>query len=142
MPDFYGKEPTVPDLTETLPEGSDLAGTELKTQELIGEKEIKEAAQTLTDYKAGKGALESRIVKDEQWWKLRHWDILRYQSSEKVPEPEPTSAWLFNAILNKHADAMDNYPLPVKKIILNKNKKRTTTKQKVKKNESKRTKET
>ena len=113
MPDFYGKEPTVPDLTETLPEGSDLAGTELKTQELIGEKEIKEAAQTLTDYKAGKGALESRIVKDEQWWKLRHWDILRYQSNEKVPEPEPTSAWLFNAILNKHADAMDNYPLPV-----------------------------
>lgn len=36
----------------------------------------------------------------------------------------------------------DNYPLPVKKIILNKNKKRTTTKQKVKKNGSKRTKET
>ena len=27
--------------------------------------------------------------------------------------PEPSSAWLFNAILNKHADAMDNYPEPV-----------------------------
>ena len=24
-----------------------------------------------------------------------------------------SSAWLFNAILNKHADAMDNYPEPV-----------------------------
>lgn len=113
MPDFYGKEPTVPDYIETLPEGAELAGKELKPQELIGEKEIKEAAQTLSDYKAGKGALESRVVKDEQWWKLRHWDILRHQSPDKILEPEPTSAWLFNAILNKHADAMDNYPLPV-----------------------------
>ena len=33
----------------------------------------------------------------------------------------------------------DSYPLPVKKIMLKKNKKRTTTKQKGKKNESKRT---
>lgn len=113
MPDFYGKEPTVPDYIETLPEGAELAGKELKPQELIGEKEIKEAAQTLSDYKAGKGALESRVVKDEQWWKLRHWDILRHQSPDKILEPEPTSAWLFNAILNKHADAMDNCPLPV-----------------------------
>lgn len=111
MPDFYGNEPTVPSLSETLPEGANLS--DLRPQTLIGEKEIKEAAQKLSDYKAGKGALESRVVKDEQWWKLRHWDILRHQSPAKITEPEPTSAWLFNAILNKHADAMDNYPLPV-----------------------------
>ena len=28
-------------------------------------------------------------------------------------DPEPASAWLFNSIANKHADAMDNYPEPV-----------------------------
>ena len=27
-------------------------------------------------------------------------------------DPRPTSAWLFNSINNKHADAMDNYPEP------------------------------
>ena len=27
-------------------------------------------------------------------------------------EIQPTSAWLFNCIANKHADAMDNYPEP------------------------------
>ena len=26
--------------------------------------------------------------------------------------PEPTSAWMFNSIANKHADIMDNYPEP------------------------------
>ena len=30
-----------------------------------------------------------------------------------APQPEPSSAWLFNSILNKHADAMDNYPEPI-----------------------------
>lgn len=28
-------------------------------------------------------------------------------------EIRPASAWLFNTLLNKHADAMDNYPEPV-----------------------------
>ncbi|MEG1776793.1 MAG: hypothetical protein RR367_09800, partial [Clostridia bacterium] len=27
-------------------------------------------------------------------------------------DPEPASAWLLNSIANKHADALDNYPLP------------------------------
>ncbi|MHB1316201.1 MAG: portal protein [Christensenellales bacterium] len=31
----------------------------------------------------------------------------------KTPgEVQPVSAWLFNSIANKHADAMDNYPMP------------------------------
>lgn len=84
-------------------------------QHVIGQKEIEEAAKTLTDYKNGKSNLETRIVDDELWWELRHWEAIGRQKKEK-PEPESpksTSAWLFNAILNKHADAMDNYPEPV-----------------------------
>lgn len=80
----------------------------------IGEKEIAKAADTLRRYKEGKANLENRIVEDEQWWKLRHWEALRPGERKKADgAPEPSSAWLFNAILNKHADAMDNYPLPV-----------------------------
>ncbi len=80
----------------------------------IGKEEIKKAAEILTKYKQGKANLESRIVEDELWWELRHWEVIR--NKKKRPDergPEPTSAWLFNSILNKHADAMDNFPEPV-----------------------------
>ena len=82
----------------------------------IGKEEVRKAAQILKDYKAGKANLEARIVEDELWYELRHWEVLRRSGKNKnVVAPEPTSAWLFNAILNKHADAMDNYPEPVVK---------------------------
>lgn len=77
----------------------------------IGEKEVKRAAETLRRYKEGKANLEKRVVEDELWWELRHWEVIR--NRKKDAGPEPSSAWLFNSILNKHADAMDNYPEPV-----------------------------
>lgn len=44
---------------------------------------------------------------------MRHWEYMRKKYNEKNPDnPEPASAWLFNSIINKHADAMDNYPQP------------------------------
>ncbi len=79
----------------------------------IGRKEIARAAETLTRYKQGKSSLEQRIVEDELWWELRHWEVIRRGKRPEERGPEPSSAWLFNAILNKHADAMDNYPEPV-----------------------------
>lgn len=93
------------------PAAEDAAGEIWAHQTVIGEKEIKLAAETLEKYKSGKGFLESRVVDDELWWELRHWEAIR--KSKEPTGPEPTSAWLFNAILNKHADAMDNIPLPV-----------------------------
>jgi hypothetical protein len=57
--------------------------------------------------------LENRVVEDELWWELRHWEALRRKRDGLDKRPEPASAWLFNAITNKHADAMDNYPEPV-----------------------------
>lgn len=77
----------------------------------IGKKELDEAVATLTKYKQGKQNLEERIVQDELWWELRHWEIIRRQKGQG--EVAPTSAWLFNTIVSKHADAMDNYPEPV-----------------------------
>lgn len=77
----------------------------------IGKQDIIEAAEILSKYKRGKENLEKRIIEDEEWYKLRHWEVIRREKGERGPEP--ASAWLFNAILNKHADAMDNYPEPV-----------------------------
>ena len=71
---------------------------------------IKKAIETLKKYKDGKAKLEERIVEEERWWKLRHWDVIK--EGNTGDRPEPTSAWLFNSIINKHADAMDNFPEP------------------------------
>lgn len=82
-------------------------------QKLIGSEEIKKATEILTKYKDGKANLEKRIVDDELWWELRHWEAIGGRQPDVQTSPKPTSAWLFNSILNKHADAMDNYPEPV-----------------------------
>lgn len=76
---------------------------EREAQERIGTREIAEALTVLQKYKSGKAALEARIIDGEQWWKLR-----RNMKSET-----PHSAWLFNSIMGKHADFMDNYPAAV-----------------------------
>lgn len=96
------------------PEMAAMLLTQPETEKRIGEKEIAKAAQVLMKYKSGKANLESRIVEDELWWELRHWEVVRKKGGKKpMPQVEPSSAWLFNSILNKHADAMDNYPEPV-----------------------------
>lgn len=77
--------------------------------QVIGREQIQEAQLTLQKYKEGKHNLEQRIVDNEQWFKLRHWECMRKSETNQV---EPSSGWLFNAIANKHADAMDNYPSP------------------------------
>ena len=91
---------------------------------MITDKDVERGIDLLTKYKDGKSNLESRIVNDELWWELRHWEGIGQSKAKRVdrsgkevkstpPQPKPTSAWLFNTIQNKHADAMDNYPEPV-----------------------------
>ena len=77
--------------------------------QVIGREQVQAAQQTLQRYKEGKSNLERRIVENEQWFKLRHWECMRKEQTNQV---EPSSGWLFNAIANKHADAMDNFPSP------------------------------
>ena len=77
----------------------------------IDKKAIEKAAETLKDYKDGKKNFEDRIVEEEKWWKLRHWDVIN-EGESNTDRPQPASAWLFNSITAKHADMMDNYPEP------------------------------
>lgn len=88
--------------------GADIKDGMLALAEVIGEKEVAEANLTMQKYKQGKANLERRIIDNEQWYKLRHWECMRNKSEEI----QPTSAWLFNCIANKHADAMDSFPSP------------------------------
>ena len=74
----------------------------------IGRDQIQKAEQIRQKYKDGKKSLEQRIIENERWYKLRHWECMQ----DKKKDVQPTSAWLFNCIANKHADAMDNFPSP------------------------------
>lgn len=71
----------------------------------ITSEEIEKSLETLKKYKEGKTNLEARIIDNEQWFKMRHWEQMRKSSGDEF-----ASGWLFNSIANKHADAMDNYP--------------------------------
>ena len=83
-----------------------------KADAIIGPKQIRDAAETLRKYKEGKANYDATIIENERWYKLRHWEYIDKKGS-KQKRTEPTSGWLFNTIMNKHADAMDNYPDPV-----------------------------
>ena len=76
---------------------------------VIGREQVLSAMQILQKYKSCKANLEKRIIENEQWFKLRHWECMRRGKASQV---EPASGWLFNCIAGKHADAMDNYPAP------------------------------
>jgi len=79
----------------------------------IGEQEIRQAQQILKQYRRGKAHLEQRIIDNEQFWKLRHWEQMAKNGEGGNPDdPQPASGWLVNCILSKHADAMDCYPQP------------------------------
>ena len=76
----------------------------------IGVAQIRTAMDTLTKYKAGKSALEKRLIACEQWWKLQHWQEM--SPSGNPYDPQWRSAWLFNVIMGKHADAVAAFPEP------------------------------
>ena len=76
----------------------------------IGVAQIRTAMDTLTKYKAGKSALEKRLIACEQWWKLQHWQEM--SQSGNPYDPQWRSAWLFNVIMGKHADAVAAFPEP------------------------------
>ena len=87
------------------------------TSPRITKKDVQEAQGLLQKYKSGKANLERRVVEDELWWELRHWEAIGRDRVDCCGNPilraQPTSAWLFNSLSNKHADAMDNFPEPV-----------------------------
>ena len=91
---------------------------------VINIEQLRTAQATLEKYKDGKANLDRKIIENEDWWKLNHFRNFRrmkYVRNEETgeilpvhdhPQHRKQSAWLFNSIMNKHADIMDNYPEP------------------------------
>lgn len=97
---------------QTIPDGTGEAqgSTESIGKRVIDATAIRTAHETLQKYMAGKQKLDQRIIDNEDWWKLQHWR--NFHQNELDRKEQSTSAWLFNSIANKHADAMDSYPVP------------------------------
>lgn len=73
---------------------------------MIDEKAVAEAETIRKKYAAGKKNFEARIVDEEQAWRL-----LRWQGYEGTAPKMPSSApYMWNAIVNRHADMMDSFP--------------------------------
>lgn len=71
---------------------------------------VEKGLALLKKYMGDKAAQDQRQIENERWWQLRSWDVT---GSPKNPnDPKPNSAYTVNVILNKHADATDNYIVP------------------------------
>ena len=60
----------------------------------VGKKEIEKAESVLKEYKQGKANLEARIVSNEQWYKLRHWEQIR---GKKYRDDDPYPCLLYTS---------------------------------------------
>lgn len=109
---MFGRKKDMSGIDATGQASGDKLGAMLLTKgpQTIGPEDLRRATEILQKYKAGKKNLETRIIEDEKWYQVQHSQLLGAETDPS--QPRPTSAWLFNTIMNKHADAMDNYPKP------------------------------
>ncbi len=68
--------------------------------------DILKGARLLKRYREAQEELKDRMIANERWYRMRH--------TEGMSEGRytPASAWLFNSLAVKHADAMDALPRP------------------------------
>lgn len=90
-----------------------LTAEEMQQPQVIDQAALHKANTLLERYKAGKANLDERIIKNEEWYRLRHWRHTKKGTTDPLERLEMgASGWLFNSMANKHADAMDSYPEP------------------------------
>ncbi len=93
----------VPPVAQEPPEGMPMTEAALP----VGKEQIKKAQDLLLKYKSGKERLETRIVENEEWWRLR---ANQAKKAKDKYVDQQSSAWLFNMIFMKVADFSNNIP--------------------------------
>ena len=83
-----------------------------KKSETITTEIVKQAEARREKYAKGKKSLDEKATANQKWWRGRHWSEIKKDNKSLEDAEKPTSAWLFNSIINKHADMMDNFPKP------------------------------
>jgi len=85
-------------------------GDQIRMEEIlkpVGSETVRNATARLMKFRTGKTSLERKIVENEEFWKLRQWGV-----NDGSRKKTPATAWLWNVIVSKHADAMDSMPEP------------------------------
>ena len=78
---------------------------------LMNETRLNDATVTLLDYMSKKSSVNKRIISAQEWWKLKNWQEIQAERGTQGSNPSKSNTgWLWNAIVGKHADMMDNYP--------------------------------
>ncbi len=62
-------------------------------------------------YRRAKQETDRNILTDEDWFRAKHWKHMKGRQTSLGHEP--TTPFILNAVWNKHADAMDQYPEPI-----------------------------
>ena len=77
----------------------------------IGKAELRAAMEELLSFRRAQEGFLSRVREEEEWYRLRVTPSPTHNSAGETFAP--TSAWLFNALMQKHADLMENIPTAV-----------------------------
>ena len=80
-----------------------VAGDTYDEKPAIGEAEVLRAAEILRRYRDGKASLERKLVENEEYWRLRQWNV----RGEGKPSNTAT-AWLWSCIQSRYSDAIAN----------------------------------
>ena len=81
---------------------------------LMGPTRLREATVTLLDYQGKKANINRRVTAAQRWWELKNWEQIEVNRGVKGSNPNKSSTgWLWNSIVGKHADRIDNYPEPI-----------------------------
>ena len=78
----------------------------------FGPLQVDAALADMREYFGSKASIDNKATVNEEWWRLRHWDVIAGTNEGKKANVEVGSAWLFNSLANKHADIMDSFPKP------------------------------
>ncbi len=73
----------------------------------IGVEEINKAKEILERYRQGKNVLDLKTIENENFWKQRQYECYQKPDGNNFI---PASAWLWNCIVNKHAQLIEAYP--------------------------------
>lgn len=88
--------------------------TEPQQKGAINEERLIKAERLLMEYKSGKASIDKRIINSQDWWKMRNWAMTEAaRNTQGATTVKSATAWLWNCIVGKHAEAMEAFPEPV-----------------------------
>lgn len=80
----------------------------------VDEERLREARNLLNEYKQAKHCTDERIIRAQEWWRQRNWQMIEEDRGTVGTQPKKSAtAWLKTSIVGKHADHMEAYPEPL-----------------------------